>query len=103
MQSPFFVFCIPPLIAMVQFLLAAKLFSLGFPNLEPDNSIKGGWLIVSLFVCITPTLLGAFWGARQILYQKQKIIAALGMLFNVLYFIGFLVFYLGIFITNATN
>ncbi len=88
---------------MVQFILAAKLFSLGFPNLKSNNAVKGGWLIVSLFISSMPILLGALWGGRQILYQNQKIIAALGMLFNALYFIGFVIFYMCIFVTNASN
>jgi hypothetical protein len=103
LDSPFFTFCIPPALFVLQFLVMALLSSTGFPNVEPTQKVKAGMLIVALFGTTFFALIGAGWGIRQVFLSQNKFVSALGVAFNGLYFLGLIIFYVAIFITNASN
>ena len=101
--SPFFSFCIPPALAVLQFLVMATLLTTGFPDVVPEKMVQAGLLIVVLFGLCIPALFGMGWGVRQVFYGGNRMLSAIGAAFNGLYFLGFVLFFICIFITNASN
>ena len=101
--SPFFSFCIPPALAVLQFLVMTTLLTTGFPDVVPGQTTRAGFLISALFGLCIPALLGAGWGMRQVFNGGNRILSAIGATFNGLYFLGFVLFFICIFITNASN
>ena len=101
--SPFFSFCIPPALAVLQFLLMATLMTTGFPEVPDANKAYAGVLISALFALCFIALIGMGWGFRQVLYGENKVLSALGAAFNGLYFLGFVLFFVCVFVTNASN
>lgn len=102
-QSPLTLFCIPPLIASAQFFLMVSLAQTGFPAVLDIHKTEAGLLISGIFALCFGSLLGLMLGFRQMLYGTQKIISTLGMAFNGLYFLGFVLFFICVFVTNSTN
>jgi hypothetical protein len=102
-ESPFFTFCIPPALAVGQFLVSAYLFSNGFPHTRLDQTVYEGLLVTLLFsLCLLP-ILGMGLGLRQVMYGHTKAISALGVAFNGLYFMGCVLFFVLVFVTNSTH
>lgn len=88
---------------VLQFLAMCWLMNIGFPNLEPSRKLQAGILITIVFGLSFIALFGLGWSMRQVLYGKHKIAAALGVLLNGAYFLGFLLFFFGVFVTHASN
>jgi hypothetical protein len=103
LESPFCPFCIPPALAVLQFLVMSWLMAIGFPDFVPDRRDQAGMLITVLLGLCFFALLGMGWSLRQVLYGKYKIAAALGAVFNGAYFLGFLLFFIAVFVTHASN
>lgn len=103
LASPFFSICIPPALAVLQFLVMSLLLTTGFPEVPPEQKTHAGLLICALFSLCFPALIGMGWGFRQVFYSENKILSALGGAFNGLYFLGFVLFFICVFITNASN
>lgn len=101
--SPFFSFCIPPALAVLQFLVMSLLMTTGFPNVPEEQKAHAGILISALFALCFPALIGMGWGFRQVFYSENKMLSALGGAFNGLYFLGFVLFFVCVFVTNASN
>lgn len=102
-ESPFFTFCIPPALAVGQFLVSAYLFSTGFPHTRSDQTVNDGILVTILFaLCLFP-IVGVGLGLRQVMYGHTKAISALGTAFNGLYFLGCMLFFVLVFVTNSTH
>ncbi len=103
LASPFFSFCIPPALAVLQFLVLSVLLTTGFPEVPAEQKLRAGLLIASLFGLCFVALAGMGWGFRQVFYGDKKILSALGAAFNGLYFLGFVLFFVCVFVTHATN
>ena len=88
---------------VLQFLSMCWLLNIGFPNFEPARKTQAGVLITIVFGLSFIALFGLGWSMRQMFYGKHKIAAALGALFNGAYFLGFLLFFFGVFVTHASN
>lgn len=88
---------------MVQFLILCWLLAIGFPDFKPDRKVQAGVLIAILLSLNFFSLFGLGWSLKQILYGKHKIAAALGAVLNGAYFLGFLLFFIGVFVTHASN
>ena len=103
LDSPFFTFCIPPALFVLQFLVMVLLISTGFPEVLSGQMLKAGLLIIGLFSLTFLALFGAGWGIRQVFMGDHKFVSALGAAFNGCYFLGVSVFYVAVFVTNASN
>jgi hypothetical protein len=102
-DSPFFPFCIPPALAVLQFLVLSVLLTTGFPDVPASQKTNAGLLISALFGSCLLTLFGAASGTRQVFYSDNKVVATIGTAFNVFYLLGFVLFFIGVFVTNASN
>ena len=74
----------------------------GFPQVPDMLKTRAGFLISGIFALCFGTLIGSMLGLRQIFYGEHKIISSLGTGFNGLYFLGFVLFFVCIFVTNST-
>ncbi len=103
LSNSFLLYCIPPIVVVLQFLLLMELLGTGFPNVQPELKVRSGFAIVGLFGVNFFCLLGTGLGVRQVLTGKSKMVSALGAAFNGFYFLVFILFFVCIFITNASN
>ncbi len=74
LESPFVTLCVPPAL-----------------------------VIATLLGLCVPALLAAGWGLRQAALGRNKIVSALGMAFNLAYALGFVVFYVTVFVPQSWN
>jgi len=102
LQSPFTLFCIPLLVGLLQFILMVNLAKTGFPQVLEIHKTAAGFLITGIFALCFGTLIGSMLGLRQMIYGENKIISTLGTGFNALYFLGFVLFFICIFVTNSS-
>jgi hypothetical protein len=92
----------PPFLMIAQVFLLLYIASLGFPDQPPEQKILVGCLISLMFAITFFALIGIAIGVNQLLVLKGKTLPLLGIACNGIYFLGFILFFIGIFVTNST-
>ena len=94
---------IPPALFTAQFALFAGIGSLGFPDPTPERRYLVGAMISLMFALTFLALLGMGIGCNQLLLHQNKVAPALGIVVNGVYFLGFTLFFITVFVTHSTT
>jgi len=102
LANPFLTMCVPPVLMVLQFLTFVALYNHGLPDSAAESHVPAALLITALFALVMPSVPAMLLGARHLIYGSNKVAPALGILFNGLYLLGFVLFFVFFFIVKST-
>lgn len=102
LNNPFLTLCVPPVLMVLQFVTFVALYANGLPASAAETHTVAGLLIAALFALALPTVPAMLLGVRHILYDRNKVAPAMGIVFNGLYFLGFILFFVFFFVVKST-
>lgn len=95
--------CTPLVLVVLQFVTAVLLFDEGLPYYFRADAVWSSLLLVGFFVLSMLAVPAILLGVRQIVLSANKVIPAMGLLFNTVYLLGFLSFFILIFLTQSLS
>ncbi len=101
LRNPYITLCVPPALMLLQFLDFILLLEIGLPESMADTHGKAALCIWALFASILPTIPALLLAVRQTIYLPNKIAPALGVVFNGLYLVGFVTFFVVCFVVRT--
>jgi hypothetical protein len=102
LANPLATLCVPPLLILLQFLDLVAIYSIGLPKQAWTIRLGPGLLLAALFGLCMPALPAMLIGIRHLIYSPDKVTSALGVAFNGLYLLGFVLFFVFFFIVKTT-
>ncbi|MDB5106863.1 MAG: hypothetical protein JWP91_4552 [Fibrobacteres bacterium] len=101
LENPYITLCTPPVLMVLQFITAVSLFDHGLPYWSSKDTLHSGLLLTAFFGLCLPAIPAILLGIRHILYGSNKVAPALGVAFNILYILGFGLFFVMVFLTQS--
>lgn len=93
--NPFASLLVPPALFLLQFILLLLLFQAGFPHHHAQGHyLAGSLLLIAFFGSSFLSLPAAALGVRQALTLKARVVPLLGVFANLVYLVGFVLFFL---------
>lgn len=90
-------------LVILQFVTAILLFDKGLPFYFLEDAMHSSLLLVAFFALSMFAVPAMLLGVRQIVLSADKVIPAMGILLNIVYLLGFLSFFILIFITQTLS
>ena len=90
-------------LVVLQFVTAVLLFDKGLPYYFLDDATHSSLLLVAFFGLSMLAVPALLLGVRQIVLSADKVIPAMGLLLNLVYLLGFLSFFILVFVTQSLN
>ena len=103
LTNPYLPLCTPMVLVVLQFVTAILLFDKGLPYYFVEDVLHSSLLLVAFFALSMPAVPAMILGVRQIVLSDSKVIPAMGLLLNLVYFVGFLSFFILVFLTQSLN
>ncbi len=90
-------------LVVLQFVTAILLFDKGLPYYHLADATQSSLLLVAFFALSMLAIPALLLGVRQIVLSADKLIPAMGVLLNMVYLLGFLSFFILVFVTQSLN
>jgi hypothetical protein len=101
-ENPYISLCTPPVLIVLQFVVAMALFNNGLPQSAAMPHAPAALLLTAFFALSLPSFPAMLLGIRHVIYGSNKVAPALGIAFNGIYLFGFLVFFVLFFVVKTT-
>lgn len=101
LTNPYVPLCTPLALAVLQFVTAVLLFDNGLPFYFLADAVPSSLLLVAFFTLSMVAVPAILIGVRQIVLSANKVIPAMGLAFNLVYLLGFLSFFILVFLTQT--
>jgi hypothetical protein len=101
LTNPYVPLCTPMALVVLQFVTAILLFDKGLPYYFLEDATHSSLLLVAFFAMSMLAFPAMLLGVRQIVLSADKVIPAMGLLLNIVYLLGFLSFFVLIFLTQT--
>lgn len=103
LANPYVPLCTPLVLVVLQFVTGVLLFEKGLPYYFLEDALHSSLLLVAFFSLSMPAVPAMLLGVRQIVLSSDKVIPAIGLLLNLVYFLGFLSFFILVFLTQSLS
>lgn len=103
LTNPYLPLCTPMVLVLLQFVTAVLLFDEGLPYYFLEDATHSSLLLVAFFALSMLAIPALLLGVRQIVLSADKVIPAMGLLLNMVYLLGFLSFFILVFVTQSLN
>lgn len=101
-ENPFLSICVPPVLMVLQFVTAVALFNNGLPESAAISHAPAALMITGFFALCLPAVPALLLGIRHVVLSSNKVAPALGIVFNGLYLVGFIGFFVMFFVVRTT-
>jgi len=101
LTNPYLPICTPMALAVLQFLAFILLFNSGLPFFFRKDALGSSLFLVAFFGLSMVTVPAMLLGVRQLIYSSNKFFPAIGVAFNLVYLVGFLSFFVLVFLTQT--
>jgi hypothetical protein len=101
LTNPYVPLCTPMVLVILQFVTAVLLFDNGLPFYFLDDAMHSSLLLVAFFALSMVAFPAILLGVRQIVLSANKFVPAMGLLLNTVYLLGFLSFFILVFLTQT--
>jgi hypothetical protein len=88
---------------VLQFMVGVALFNTGLPKAMTIPHTPQALMTTSLFALTAFSVPAMLLGVRHLIYNPNKVAPALGILFNLVYLLGFVAFFLLVFVVKTVN
>jgi hypothetical protein len=103
LDNPYVSLCTPPVLMLLQFMVGVALFNNGLPAAMTIPHTPAALMTSALFALTAFTIPAMLLGVRHLIYNPNKLAPALGILFNLAYLLGFVAFFLLVFVVKTVN
>ncbi|HKP98451.1 MAG TPA: hypothetical protein VJ385_22160 [Fibrobacteria bacterium] len=103
LDNPYLPLCVPPVIVLLQFLVAAALFDHGLPESMMVYHTPAALMITGFFALSALAVPALLLGVRNVIYNSNKVAPALGILANLVYLVTFVAFFVLFFVVKTVN
>jgi hypothetical protein len=95
--------CIPPVLLVLQFMVGVALFNNGLPESMTIPHAPAAILTSTMFALTAFSVPAMLLGIRHLIYNPNKVAPALGILFNLVYLVGFIAFFVLVFVVKTVT
>ena len=103
LDNPYIPLCTPPVLIVLQFLIAVALFDHGLPESMMVYHTPAALMITSLFALSALSVPAMLLGVRNVIYNSNKLAPAIGIVANLVYLVGFASFFILVFVVKTVN
>jgi hypothetical protein len=103
LDNPYIPLCTPPVLIVLQFLLALALFHDGLPDYDVRSKLSSILLTFAFFGLWGISIPALLLGVRNLIYGPNKLAPALGVALNFAYLVVFAAGFILLIVSKATN
>jgi hypothetical protein len=103
LKNPYLSLCTPPVLLVLQFITVVALLGSGLPHWNSVDTLRSALLLTAFFALFMPAIPAALLAVRHLIYDGNKVLPAVGLLFNAAYILGFTTFFVLFFVTRSTD
>lgn len=94
LDNPYIPVCTPLVLVVIQFLLITSILGGGVPDYMTKSRMTSIPLTGAFFGVCAFSAVALMLGIRGVIYGKNKLAPALGIALNLIYLVGFVVFFI---------